>query len=424
MLYLCCTYIVFNSIFVLKIKMPTSTNIVLRKKANSAGKFPLMIRITKDRKTSYISTGYYIDLKDWDSNKKKVKKSYPNSTRLNNFLIKKLSEVNEKVIELQSGEGDFTLNKLRDTVRKPIGKVTFNTLSKTYLDELEANGKVSRLDSDGPRIKNFIAFSNTNNLHFQDIDEAFLKRFMTYLKVERENSERSIMNNLVIIRTLFNRAIKEGVVGQKLYPFGRGKIKIKFPESKKIGLSKDEVKKIEELTHLTEKENHARNVWLFSFYNAGMRVGDIFKLKWSDIIDERIRYKMSKNSKNLSLTINDKVQKILDQYEKMKQNNDDVIFPEFKTLDLNNKDDIFEKKKGANKKLNKYLVKIAQKAEIDKKITMHIARHTFGNIAGDQIPIQMLQKLYRHSSVTTTINYQANFMHNEEDEAINKVINF
>lgn len=404
--------------------MPTSINIILRKKANSAGKFPLMIRITKDRKTSYISTGYYMDLKDWDPNKKKVKKSYPNSTRLNNFLLKKLSEVNEKIIEIQSSESDFTLNKIKNTIKKPIGKITFNSLSKLYLDELTTNGKISRLDADGPRIKNFIAFSNTKNLHFQDIDEAFLKRFMTYLKVDRKNSERSIVNNLVIIRTLFNRAIREGVVSQKLYPFGRGKIKIKFPESKKIGLSKDEVKKIEELTHLTEKENHTRNVWLFSFYNAGMRVGDIFKLKWSDIIDDRIRYKMSKNSKTLSLTINDKVQKILDQYKKEKHNNNDVIFPEFKSVNLNNEDDILRNKKNANKKLNKYLAKIAEKAEIDKKITMHIARHTFGNIAGDQIPIQMLQKLYRHSSITTTINYQGNFMHNEEDEAINKVINF
>ncbi|GAL82102.1 hypothetical protein JCM19274_2813 [Algibacter lectus] len=25
---------------------------------------------------------------------------------------------------------------------------------------------------------------------------------------------------------------------------------------------------------------------------------------------------------------------------------------------------------------------------------MHIARHSFGNISGDKIPIQMLQKLY------------------------------
>ncbi|QMU64718.1 MAG: hypothetical protein GKR88_10750 [Flavobacteriaceae bacterium] len=52
---------------------------------------------------------------------------------------------------------------------------------------------------------------------------------------------------------------------------------------------------------------------------------------------------------------------------------------------------------------------------------MHIAHHTFGNISEDKIPIQVLQKLYRHTSITT-INYQSNFTHKEEDEASDSVL--
>lgn len=404
--------------------MSTSTNIVLRKKANKSGQFPLMIRITKNRKSSYTSTGYNIDLKDWDSRNKKVKRSYPNSTQLNNLLLKKLSEINSRIMALESVEENVTLSKISTTIKKPLGDNTFNSLSKRYINELIVNEKFSRLNADEPRIKIFLNFAGTNQLYFQDIDENFLKRFMTHLKIERKNSERSIVNNLIIIRTFFNRAIREGYVDQKFYPFGRGKIKIKFPESKKIGLSVEDVKKIEELDNLTSQENHARNIWLFSFYNAGMRVGDVLEIKWSDIIDNRIIYRMSKNSKNLSLKINDKVKNILKQYKKDKQGNNDFIFPEFKKANINSKEDLLRKKKTANKKFNKYLSQIAKRAEIDKKITMHIARHTFGNISGDSIPIQMLQKLYRHSNISTTINYQANFMHKEEDDAIDKVINF
>jgi hypothetical protein len=50
-------------------------------------------------------------------------------------------------------------------------------------------------------------------------------------------------------------------------------------------------------------------------------------------------------------------------------------------------------------------IDIAKLIKTDKKLTMHIARQTFGNISGEKIPIQMLQKLYRHSSITTTIGY-------------------
>ncbi|WP_211362736.1 hypothetical protein [Gillisia hiemivivida] len=38
---------------------------------------------------------------------------------------------------------------------------------------------------------------------------------------------------------------------------------------------------------------------------------------------------------------------------------------------------------------------------------MKITRHSFGNIAGDKIPVQMLQQLYRHSSINTIIMNQS-----------------
>ena len=48
-------------------------------------------------------------------------------------------------------------------------------------------------------------------------------------------------------------------------------------------------------------------------------------------------------------------------------------------------------------------------------MTMHISRHSFGQIAGDKIAPQLLQKLYRHSDLKTTIGYQSNFIHKDVD---------
>jgi integrase/recombinase XerD len=44
------------------------------------------------------------------------------------------------------------------------------------------------------------------------------------------------------------------------------------------------------------------------------------------------------------------------------------------------------------------------------------------NISGDKIPVQMLQKLYRHSDITTTINYQQSFINKDTDDALVLVI--
>lgn len=404
--------------------MASSIKITLRKKANKEGLFPLVIRITKDRKTTFVYTGYYLDKKHWDEKNKRVKKSHPTSTRLNNLLLKKLSEASKTVIDLQSSNRDFSSKEIKKSIVKPLGEETFNSVSKRFLEELLENKKLSRLNSDKPRIKHVIEFAKSESLYFNEINEDFLNRFMSYLRIKRKNSERSIVNNLIVIRTLFNRAIKEGIAEQKLYPFGKDKIKIKFPESEKIGLTIEEVKKIENLEDLSLQENHARNVWLFSFYCAGMRVGDVLKIKWSDIIDNRLHYQMNKNSKRLSIPLNEKASVLLESYKKDKSKSDDFIFPELKVANLKSAQDVLTKTKTATKKFNKYLQSIAKKTEIDKKVTMHIARHTFGNISGDKISIQILQKLYRHSHISTTMNYQSNFMHKEEDEALDKVINF
>ncbi len=66
----------------------------------------------------------------------------------------------------------------------------------------------------------------------------------------------------------------------------------------------------------------------------------------------------------------------------------------------------------------------ALQVDVDKIITNHIARHSFGNIASDKVSQQMLQKLYRHTHLSTTISYQGNFLHKNADIALGVIINF
>tara|TARA_R100001369_G_scaffold28219_3_gene50672 strand:+ start:154 stop:1368 length:1215 start_codon:yes stop_codon:yes gene_type:complete len=404
--------------------MSSNAKIVLRKKPNKDGRYPLAIRISKNRRSNYHYIGHYIDVKDWDEKNIRVKKSHSNANRLNGLLSYKLSEANKMLIELQSEKKDLSANQIKKKLYTSSESTTFFEVAQEFLDELEANKKLSRLSSDKARVNHVLSFCKSKQLTFQEIDEQFLRRFKSYLKSTRSISERSIVNNLIVIRTIYNRAIKMDIVDSKLYPFGSDKIRIKFPETEKIGLTKNEVIKLETVKNLTDNETHARNVWLFSFYFAGIRIADVLQIRWSDIYDERLHYRMNKNSKLLSLKIPDKIFPILKYYYQCKKNDDNFIFPEMEKANLKDAKDIYTKTKTANMKFNKYLVTVAEKAEILKKITMHIARHSFGNISEDKIPINMLQKLYRHSSITTTINYQSNFIHRDADDALDSVINF
>lgn len=395
---------------------------VLRKKSNSAGLFPLAIRLTKDRKSSYLYTGQYIEEKYWDSKYSRVKKSHPNSKRLNNLILKKLSEANDMLLDSDSNEVDQSVNKIK---KKIVGndKKYFFQASDIFLSNLTKRNKFTQHYNQEKRLEIFKAFLGCRDLSFTDLDVTLLKGFEAYLLYERKVAPRTAINYLMLIRTIYNFARKEFNVDDKNYPFGKGKIQIKFPETEKIGLNKEEIQLLETTTEITPAQQHAVNAWLISFYFAGVRVGDVLKLKWADFKDGRLYYRMGKNQKLVSLAVPDKAQLILNSYAGKKKN-DDLVFPFLKGTNLKNEKQVATRIKTITRNLNRRLEIVAQKLGIEKKISTHIARHSFGNISGDKIPIQMLQKLYRHSSITTTVNYQSNFMHKETDDALDKVINF
>ncbi|CDF80781.1 site-specific recombinase XerD [Formosa agariphila KMM 3901] len=403
--------------------MSSSVKVVIRKKPNEHKEYPLAIRITKERKSSYHYIGQYILLEHWDKRNNRVKKSHPYADNLNSLLLTKIAEANKSLLNLQEEDCDISSSQIKEKLYTT-QSFNFFDFSNTYLEELKVNNKLTRLSSEKAYLGNLLKFNKSKNLTFKEINVKYLNQYKTFLKSKRSLNERSAINNLIFIRTIFNRAIQFEVTKQEFYPFGKHKIKIKFPETKKIGLNHDEIKKIEDLKNLSDKEIHARNIWLFSFYLAGIRAADVFKLKWNDISDGRLNYEMDKNTKKVTLKMPEQALKICNSYLKLKQTKDDFIFPEMKFADFNNPADVLSKIKAANRKTNKYLKSIAVKAEITKSLTMHISRHSFGNIAGDRISPLMLQKLYRHSHLSTTIGYQGNFIHKDADDALDRVINF
>lgn len=401
-----------------------TVKIVLRKNYQKKdGTFPIALRLTKDRKTKFLFTGEYILDKDWDKTKGLARKSHPNSARLNNMLRKKITEAHDMALEIESSEKKQSVTTI---AKKIVGedKYDFFKVSEAFLLNLLKRKKFNQHYNQEKRLSIFKSFLGSKELSFTDLDVSLLKKFEAYLLYERKVAPRTAINYLLLIRTIYNFARKEYQVDDRNYPFGKGKIQIKFPESEKIGLNRAEVQLLETAEGLTPAQQHAVHTWLMSFYFAGIRVADVLQLKWSDFIDNRLYYRMGKNKKLVSLANPEKVEKILDSYASDRKKKDDLIFHYLKGTNLKDEKRLATRIKTINRNLNRRLEIVAEKLGIQKKLSMHIARHSFGNISGDKIPIQMLQKLYRHSSITTTVNYQSNFMHKETDDALEKVVNF
>jgi len=66
-------------------------------------------------------------------------------------------------------------------------------------------------------------------------------------------------------------------------------------------------------------------------------------------------------------------------------------------------------------------VKIEWNLERDSVRNLLVNKHKSDD--RDSISPIMLQKLYRHSDLMTTLNYQANFIHKDADDALDAVLN-
>ncbi|PHQ61613.1 MAG: integrase [Maribacter sp.] len=444
-----------------------SIKIVLRtnyKKKN--GSCPLAIRITQNRKTHFVYTGKYIQEKDWNKSLCKVRKSHSNSARLNNYLIKKFSEADSIALEADASKDYVTSKDIKKKIRHKGRTVSFFQFGAERVRSKFQSGTFSVAKPELSMLFNIREFLNWNrfeerqivvegikkrrrerigrsrkfgysfldevktglgkdtSLYFEDINQAFLNNYKIFCISYLEQKTRTVTNQLIFIRTLFNLAINEGVVDAKHYPFAGDKERIRVKSGHKIGLTREEIERIEKVELVEDTAIwHTRNVWLFSYYFAGIRISDVLEMKWSDFMDGRLFYIMNKNEKPLSLKVPDKAKKILSHYKSLSRSKDDFVFPYLKKANSKSKQDIFVKIRNASTLLNKYLKRLAEKCNIEKNLSNHIARHSFGNIAGDAISPLMLQKLYRHSDLKTTINYQANFIHKNADDALDAVLN-
>jgi integrase/recombinase XerD len=401
----------------------SSIRVILYKSNKKAdGTFPIALRVINNRKVLYHQIGYSIKESDWDEKTRTVKKAYPNSARLNNLIAKKMAELNAIMLDSESNDLNLTKKQIKHKI-KHNNKSSFNSVADEHLSDLLKLKKFNQHSGEKPRVNHFKNFLDNEDISFQQITPPLLKKFMIYLKADKELGDRSVMNCLIVIRTIFNKAINEGLVESKYYPFGPGKVQIKLVESRKVGLNADEIKLIEEadLTKL-KSQMHARNIWLTSFYLAGIRISDVINLKWTDIYDGRLTYVMGKNNKVVSLKIPEKANAIIEFYRKDKK--EPYVFPYLKDEYGSDKKILNSKTRSFNSLINKQLNKLAADLKINKKMTMHISRHSFGQIAGDKIAPQLLQKLYRHSDLKTTIGYQANFIHKDVDGALSDILDF
>jgi len=405
--------------------MASSKILLYKSKTYKDGSHPICLRLTFERKRSYITIAE-VKPKFWDYESNFVKKSHPNAKGINRLIKIKDADAYDLLLDYDSGKSNYTREQIILKLKGGKRTETLPEYLNEYIEELKAKDKYSDAASKTAMKNNIVEFNHDNDdIRFATITVAWLRKLDLHLK-KKKNGERTIFNYMNVIRTIYNRAITDGVISRDFYPFST--YKIKMPQSEKIGLDKKEVVAIIKLKITDSKTDAwelAKWTWLLSFAFGGMRTGDVLRMKWVDFKNEQFYYVMGKNNKPVSLPIPDLAKNALKYFKKYKPRSKGYVIPEICKANENDPKDIERKIKNANRWYNEQLKVVAEKAKIKKNLSMHIARHSFGNISGDKISPQLLQLIYRHSDIKTTMNYQQHWLNQEKlNKAITNVIDF
>ena len=444
---------------------------VLYSPAYSNGEFPIYIRIYCNRKLRYLSTGHSIPPGAWNKNKGEVWESMPSLTKklkesLSKEEIKEFKAKQKKIILLPNagkinsdiksliGNLNDILAKLKannETISSVIlknkaeNKDTLETTRKDFLIYIEevANkkfqkGQIRTSEKYNVVLRKLKAFRKNKPLPIDILTTSFLNDFQLYL--QKEGCHQNYIHvNLKALKTIIQ---KEAIREDKNFPPEKNPFLYftmpKVLPSKKERLDIKEIEKIEKLD-IPESDIffHIRNAFLFSFYCAGIRIGDLLQLKWANIQEGRLIYSMGKTGKQQNLKLNPHALKFLKYYEPSKEKENDFIFPflyngasfaglvspeDYQKASPELLSNLYKKVESRITVFNSGLKHIASLANIKKKLTSHVARHSFADIARKKnISVYDISALLKHSSIKVTEGYLESLDFESMDNALDNV---
>lgn len=404
----------------------------LSSKKNRDGLFEIYIRIQEGNKKKRIKANVAVaktQFKSKNHNLQWVIK-HPNAKKINADLKFLLDEYNDHVLSELTQKKSITPEAVIYKVAKGGDSISLVKFLETKISQmLEYNQRKGYTQV----LNNWNAYTKKaklGDLDFRQIDVYILKGFENYL-FENDLKSSTVHGNLKRIRSCFNMAIKEQLIKVGDYIF-KAYTMPKANAAKKEKLSVDELKEfIKQKYPDGSVIKTVQQAFLLSFNMAGVRIEDILTLQWSDVKKTRIEYAMAKTGALNSFYITPQIKEILDYFKSIRKNKANLIVPlmDEKTvlLKTSKKEDenlLYKKEIGSRTAMvNKYLGKIGEDACIDKKISSHIARHTFASIAikksnGD---INFVQNALKHSNPKITQIYLAGLDTDSLDEKMGNV---
>ncbi|CAN5400697.1 site-specific integrase [soil metagenome] len=359
---------------------------------------PIYARVTINGRRSEISLRRYCALESWDERSHRMKGRNPEATVLNNHLDAKYAKLLQCYEDLLKEDLVITAQAIKSRFMGT--DATFKSLRdlldhhNTTMGDILKWGTLKNYGATEKYLWDYLSGDHkTNNIYLRSISYQFVTGFEKFLRRQKgKNGKKQLSNNGIMkhmerFKKLTNLAIKLGWMEKD--PFWD--YKMKFEKFDGAYLNQRELDFIENTRFSRITLETTKDIFLFACY-TGLSYIDVKNLNRANIINgvngkEWIYCRREKSQTPMKIPLLEKARLILEKYDTEVT---DALLPAY-----------------SNQKTNKYLKEIATQCKIQKKLSFHVARHSFATTItlSNGVPIETVSKLLGHSKLSTTQIY-------------------
>ena len=392
------------------------------------------------------STSICTRVADWNQDRGELRASYGQDyKKRNDYLQKLLLKVDNCIFEYVEKNGRITPATIKSFITGDFTELradsgqTFLDYARMQLEKKYKNKKVriSTYMNDVTNINQFEKYlaskshdaysTKKKSIFVGDIDEDIVRDFLCW-GLDRGRKKDTVEKYLETINKICKCAYEQGYLShdktQAIADIGLTQELDEDDQDIKY-LTASELGKLVHIdkTKLTDKQAMALELFLFAFYACGLRVSDVISLRWHDVDLEKkeINKIQVKTRGRNTIPLCSEAVEILERWKgKHKVFVFGLLPDDFEGL--NDEVQFRMRRNCITSGLNRKLKRIAEVAQLDQKVTCHVARHSFAVNALEQgMSINMISTLLGHSSTLITEKVYAIFMKSTKAEAVNKL---
>lgn len=381
----------------------------------------LYYQVIHKRLARQVRVGYKLYSWEWDADKATIvlppgvdddRRTHLQSVEM--AISDDLSRLKSIISRLERIGCDYSSDKVVELFHSQDECVGFMSFARQLTDELKRIGRWRTSETYTTVVNSFARFRNNRDVLFDEMDSILISGYESYLKGIGicPNSTSFYMRNL---RAIYNRAVENDLTVQR-YPFKHVYTGIDKTVKRAVPL-----KIIRQIRDIDLSDNptadHARDVFMFSFYTRGMSFVDMAYLKKTDLQNGILSYRRHKTGQQLFIKWEKPMQEIIAKYDTSAT---PYLLPIIQDMDADNR----RQYKNAAHRVNLWLKKLGEQIGLPIPLTSYVARHAWASIARSKnIPISTISEAMGHDSENTTRIYLASLDTSVVDKANRLILN-